>query len=110
MRHALAGYANPQTIEVGGLLKHQPITIPIDIGSTNDFMNNKVAAWMVLHIEGCSRFDVKVVDGRMLKCECVGVKLILQDQEIVADFFLLLLDDYKTVLDIEWLTTLGDFS
>ncbi|RWW43192.1 hypothetical protein BHE74_00051170 [Ensete ventricosum] len=31
-----------------------------------------------------------------------------EDQEIIADFFLLPLDDYEAVLDIEWLTTLGD--
>ncbi|RWV91391.1 hypothetical protein GW17_00046323 [Ensete ventricosum] len=50
MVHALASYANPYTMRVGGLLKQQPITVPIDTGSTNNFMNNKVAARMTLHI------------------------------------------------------------
>ncbi|RWW55927.1 hypothetical protein BHE74_00037387, partial [Ensete ventricosum] len=63
---------------------------------------------MALHIEDCSWIDVKVVDDRILKCDrrCPCVKLMLQDQEIVADFFLLL-DDYEAVLGIEWLTMLG---
>ena len=39
--HALAGYANPQMMKVGGLLKQQPITILIK--STNNFMNSKGA-------------------------------------------------------------------
>ena len=30
--HAIAGYSNPQTMKVGGLLKQQPITILIDTG------------------------------------------------------------------------------
>ena len=50
--HALVGYSNPQMMKVGGLLKQQPITILIDTGSTNNFLNSKVAARMTLHIEG----------------------------------------------------------
>ncbi|RRT42008.1 hypothetical protein B296_00011970 [Ensete ventricosum] len=98
------------TMKAEGLLKQQPITILIDTGSTNNFMNSKVAIQMVLPIEDCSRFDVKFVDGRILKCDrrCPRVKLLLQDQEIIADFFLLPLDDCEVVLDIEWLVTLGD--
>ena len=67
---------------------------------------------MTLHIEGCSKFDVKVADGRILKCDqrCPQVKLLLEDQEIITDFFLLPIDDYEAVLGIEWLTTLCDVS
>ncbi|RZS14912.1 hypothetical protein BHM03_00046667 [Ensete ventricosum] len=110
--HALVGYANPQTMKVGGLLKQQLITILIDIGSTNNFMNSKVVVWMALPIEDCSKFDVKVIVGRILKCDrrCPRVKLLLQDQEIIAYFFLLPVDDYEAKLGIEWLTTLGDVS
>ncbi|RWW46012.1 hypothetical protein BHE74_00048091 [Ensete ventricosum] len=104
--HVLAGYSNPQTLKVGGLLKQQPITILIDMGSTNNFLNNKVAACLVLQIEGCNKFDVKVADGRILNCDqrFPLVKLLLQDQEVVADFFLRPIDDYEAVLRIEWLT------
>ncbi|RWW02502.1 hypothetical protein GW17_00034406 [Ensete ventricosum] len=106
---ALAGYVNPQTMKMGGLLKQQPITN--DTRSTNNIMN-KVVVRMALPIEDCSRFDVKVADGRILKCDrrCPRVKLLLQDQEIIAYFFLLPLDDYEVVLGVEWLTTLGDVS
>ncbi|RWW61135.1 hypothetical protein BHE74_00031818 [Ensete ventricosum] len=60
--HALAGYSNPQMMKVGGLLKQQPITILIDMGSTNNFLNSKVAACLVLQIGSCNKFDVKVAD------------------------------------------------
>ncbi|RWV98618.1 hypothetical protein GW17_00038527 [Ensete ventricosum] len=59
MVHALAGYSNPQTMKVGGLLKQQPITVLIDTGSTNIFLNSKVAARMTLQIEGYDKFNVK---------------------------------------------------
>ncbi|RWW83012.1 hypothetical protein BHE74_00008490 [Ensete ventricosum] len=112
MVHALAGYSNPQIMKVGGLLKQQPITVVIDTGNTNTFLNSKVAARMTLHIEGYNKFDVKVTDGRILKYDqqCSWVKLLLQGQEIIANFFLLPIDDYKVVLSIEWLMTLGDIS
>ncbi|RZR95709.1 hypothetical protein BHM03_00024582 [Ensete ventricosum] len=110
--HALTDYTNPQMMKVGGLLKQQTVTFPIDTGSTNNFMNSKVAVRMALPIEDCSRFYVKFADGRILKCDrrCPRVKLLLQDQEIIAYFFLLPLDDCEIVLGIEWLTTLGDVS
>ncbi|RRT36453.1 hypothetical protein B296_00048057 [Ensete ventricosum] len=55
--------------------------------------------------------DCMVADGRILKCDqkCSRVRLVLQGQEIIADSFLPL-DDYEAVLDIEWLSTLGDVS
>ncbi|RWW31132.1 hypothetical protein GW17_00004262 [Ensete ventricosum] len=65
--HALAGYANPQTIEVGGFLKQQPITVLIDTESTNNFINSKVPVRMALPIEDCCKFNVKVANGRILK-------------------------------------------
>ncbi|RRT31560.1 hypothetical protein B296_00029406, partial [Ensete ventricosum] len=49
--HALAGYSNPQMIKVGGLLKQQLITVLIDTGNTNNFLNSKVAACLTLQIE-----------------------------------------------------------
>ncbi|RWV78979.1 hypothetical protein GW17_00059962, partial [Ensete ventricosum] len=49
--HALAGYSNPQTMKVGGFLKQQPLTVLIDTASTNNFLNSKVAARLVLQIE-----------------------------------------------------------
>ena len=35
--HALAGYLNPQTLKVGGLLKQQQIIVLIDMDSTYNF-------------------------------------------------------------------------
>ncbi|RWV86717.1 hypothetical protein GW17_00051354 [Ensete ventricosum] len=110
--HALAGYSNPHTMKVGGLLKHQPITVLIDTDSTNNFLNSKVATRLALQIKGCNKFDIKIADGRILNCDQQSpqVKLLLQDQEMVADFFLLPIDDYEAVFRIEWLTTLSDIS
>ncbi|RWV79940.1 hypothetical protein GW17_00058860 [Ensete ventricosum] len=54
--HALAGYSKQQMMKVGGLLKQQLITVLIDTGSTNNFLNSKVAARLALQIEARAKF------------------------------------------------------
>ncbi|CAL9132125.1 unnamed protein product, partial [Musa textilis] len=110
--HALAGYSNPQTMQVVGTLKHQPVTILIDTGSTNNFMDRKIATRLSYHIDVCDKFEVKVANGRILTCnsQCSMIQLTMQGQELLVDFFLLPLEDYEVVLGIEWLSTLGDVS
>ncbi|RZS17785.1 hypothetical protein BHM03_00050008 [Ensete ventricosum] len=99
--HALAGYSNSQMMKVGGLLKQQPITVLIDMGNTNNFLNSKVVTRLALQIKGCNKFDVKVTDDRIFNCDqrFPQVKLLLQDQKVVADFFLLPIVDYEAILE-----------
>ncbi|RRT79132.1 hypothetical protein B296_00025920 [Ensete ventricosum] len=107
--HTLVGYGNPQTMKVGGLLKQQLITVLIDTPSTNNFINDKVATQLMLQNEVCIRLDVEVTDGQILKCDkrCPRVR---QDQEILANFLYLPLDDYEAGLNIKWLAMLGDIT
>ena len=67
--HTLAGYSNPQTMKVGGLLKQQPITVLIDTGSTTNFLNSKLAVRIALPIENRCRFDVNVINRQILNCD-----------------------------------------
>ena len=67
--HVLAGYSNPQTMKIGGTLKHQSVTILIDTCSTNNFTDRKVVARLAYHIECCDKFEVKVADGWILTCD-----------------------------------------
>ena len=41
--HALAGISSPQTLKIRGFLKHRPIVVLIDSGSTHNFIHQKVA-------------------------------------------------------------------
>ncbi|RZR98792.1 hypothetical protein BHM03_00028224 [Ensete ventricosum] len=110
MTHDLADHANPQAAKVEETLKQHPVTVLIKTRSTNNFMNSKVAAQLMLHNKDRNRFDVEVTNDQILKYDqrCKQVKLLRQDQEIHAEFVLLPLDDYEAVLNIKWLTTLGD--
>ncbi|RRT70466.1 hypothetical protein B296_00011917 [Ensete ventricosum] len=76
--HALAGHTNLQAAKVEVSLKQHPITILIMTRSTNNLMNSKVAAQLMLQNEDCSRYDVDVTNDQILKCNqrCPWVKLL----------------------------------
>ncbi|RRT81329.1 hypothetical protein B296_00002439 [Ensete ventricosum] len=99
----LAGYTNLQTLKIKGFLEQQSVIILIDIGSTQNFMSNKVATHLMIQKEDYNGFEVKVANGQILKCnqKCPWVKLILHEQDVVADFFLLPLDGFDIVLGID---------
>ena len=84
--HALADYSNPQTMEVGETLEHQPVIVLIDTGSTNNFMDSETIDRLAHHIEDYDRFEVKIVDGRIFTCDSKGskIKLIIQGQKFHA--------------------------
>ncbi|RWW13851.1 hypothetical protein GW17_00022409 [Ensete ventricosum] len=105
----LVGYTNLQTSKIEGFLEQQSVIILIDAGSTH-FMSNKVAAHLMLRKEYHNGFEVKVANDQILKCnhKCPWVKLILQEQDAVADFFLLPPDGFDIVLGIDWLSTIED--
>ncbi|RWW63285.1 hypothetical protein BHE74_00029533 [Ensete ventricosum] len=106
----LAGYTNLQKLKIEGFLEQQSVIVHIDTGSTHNFISSKVAARLMLEKEDYNGFKVKVANGKILKCnqKCPRVKLIPQELDVVADFFLLPLDGLDIVLGIDWLSTLGD--
>ncbi|RWV81766.1 hypothetical protein GW17_00056784 [Ensete ventricosum] len=106
----LAGHTNLQTLKIEGFLEQQSVIILIDVGSTHNFMSNKVATHLMLQKEDYNGFEVKVANSQILKCnqKCPRVKLILQEQDVVADFFLIPLDSFDIVLGIDWFSTIGD--
>jgi hypothetical protein len=108
--HVLTSYSNPQTMKVSRYLKRQLVTVLIDTSNTNNFLNEDVAKRLSILVEPCDQFEVKLVDGRTLNCQSkrLRAKLLVEDQEFRADFFLLPLGDYEVVLRIEWLRILGD--
>jgi len=108
--HAMTGYSNPQTMKVNGLLKRQQVTILIDIDSTNNLFDENIAQRFSIPLEDCVPFDVTLADEGTLTCKSKysNVKLAVQDLELRADLYLLARGDYKVVMGIEWLMTLGD--
>ncbi|RWW63176.1 hypothetical protein BHE74_00029663 [Ensete ventricosum] len=106
----LAGYTKLQKLKIAGFLEQQSVIILVDAGSTHNFMSSKAATHLMLQKEDYNGFEVKVANSQILKCnqKCLWVQLILQEQDVVADFFLLPLDGFDIVLGIDWLSMIGD--
>ncbi|XP_077232632.1 uncharacterized protein LOC143869985 [Tasmannia lanceolata] len=109
---ALAGYSTPQTMRVNGYIKRQSVMILIDSGSTNNFLDIRVAKRLSCPVEHSDKFEGKVADGRTLTStgKCSNMKISVQDQELVTDLFLLPQDGCDLVLGAQWLRTLGDIT
>ncbi|RZR87720.1 hypothetical protein BHM03_00015178 [Ensete ventricosum] len=99
----LACYTNLQKLKIEGFLEQQFVIILIDAGSTHNFISSKVATHLMLKKEDYIEFKVKVANGQILKYnqKCPRVKLIIQEQDIAVDFFLLPLDGFDIMLGID---------
>ncbi|RWW07239.1 hypothetical protein GW17_00029386 [Ensete ventricosum] len=75
----LAGYTNLQKLKIEGFLEQQSVIVLSDAGSTHNFMSSKIAAHLMLQKEDYNRFEVKVANDQILKCnrKCPRVKLSL---------------------------------
>ena len=79
--HALAGISSPQTLKIRGFIKHRPVVVLIDSGSTHNFIHQKVAEAVHCFVRAVSNFQVQIADGGTMKCEgrCENVKLQMGD-------------------------------
>eukprot|EP00253_Pinus_taeda_P023718 PITA_23718 len=87
--HALAGISSPQTLKIRGFIKHRPIVVLIDSGSTHNFIHQKVAEVIHCFVRAVSNFQVRIADGGTVKCEgrCENVKLQMGDYQLKTHMF-----------------------
>jgi len=107
--HALAGISSPQTLKIRGFIKHRPIVVLIDSGSTHNFIYQKVAEAVHCFVRAVSNFQVQIADGGTMKCEgrCENVKLQMGDYQLKTHMFAIHMGGCDIVLGAEWLRTLG---
>eukprot|EP00253_Pinus_taeda_P035006 PITA_35006 len=107
--HALAGISSPQNLKIRGFIKHRPVVVLIDSGSTHNFIHEKVAEAMHCFVQAISNFQVQITDGGTMKCEghCENVKLQMGDYQLKTHLFAIHMGGCDIVLGAEWLRTLG---
>eukprot|EP00253_Pinus_taeda_P012205 PITA_12205 len=106
--HALAGISSPQTLKIRGFIKHRPVIVLIDIGSTHNFIHQKVAEVVHCFVRAVSNFQVQITDGGTMKCEgrCENAKLQMGDYQLKTHMFSIHMGGCDIVLGAEWLRTL----
>eukprot|EP00253_Pinus_taeda_P002246 PITA_02246 len=107
--HFLAGISSPQTLKIRGFIKHRPVVVLIDSGSTHNFIHQRVIEAMRCFVRAVSNFQVQIADGGTMKCEghCENAKIQMGDNQLKTHMFSIHMGGCDIVLGVEWLCTLG---
>lgn len=107
--HALLGHTIPQTLRVLGHIANTQVAILVDGGSTNNFVQERVAKNLGLPLQPSPTFQVLVGNGEELQCStiCPNVCIILGTHKFWVDLFVVPLRGVELVLGVEWLKSLG---
>eukprot|EP00253_Pinus_taeda_P036412 PITA_36412 len=56
--HALAGISSPQTLKIRGFIKHCPVVVLVDSGSTHNFIHQRVVEVVHCFVRAVSNFQI----------------------------------------------------
>jgi hypothetical protein len=107
--HALSGISAPQTLKIKGYIKHRPIAVLIDSGSTHNFIHYRLAEEIHCFVRPVSNFQILIANGGMMKCggRCENVKLQMGDYHLKTHMFSIAMGGCDIVLSVEWLRIPG---
>jgi hypothetical protein len=107
--NALTGFSAPQTLELIGYIKHQKVIIPVDSGSTHNFIHRRIAQETHCYIHAVNNFQIMIVNVGSMKCGgcCENVCLQIGDYHLKSHMFAIDMGGCDIVLGADWLRTLG---
>lgn len=104
------GNAAKETLRINGTNKNKDIFILIDGDSTHNFIQDRIVKFLGLQISQSPCFQVMVGNRDKLQYTsiCSKVLVTLANTQFHIDFFFVLpISGTDSVLDIQWLQTLG---
>ncbi|XP_052202680.1 uncharacterized protein LOC127808263 [Diospyros lotus] len=107
--NSVVGLTTPQTMKLQGDIEGQPVVVLIDGGATHNF----IAAELVqrLRLPRIETTECGVIMGTGMAVQgadiCKGVKLHLQNLQIVENFLPLELGSFDVILGMKWLAAMG---
>lgn len=107
--HAFSGTYNPRTIRVMGWVGGRPLTILVDSGSTQNFIQDTEVQKLGMTVEPLPTFRVFIGSSEFLVCKEVWrrVTITLQNVVLTEDLFVLSMGGTNVVLGIQWLEKFG---
>lgn len=106
---ALSRALNPRTLRLRGSVRGRDLSVLIDSGSTQNFIQDSVAYKLGVGLQSLQEFKVFIGSGEYLVCrEMVRqVPLTIQEVTLNEDLYVLSMEGANIVLGIQWLETLG---
>jgi hypothetical protein len=107
--NAMKGTSNMGVLRFAGSIEHIGVQILIDGGSSDNFLQPRIAKFLKLPIEPGPQFNVLVGNGEVMTAEGVIQKLPLEIQghKLEVPVFLLPVAGADVILGASWLATLG---
>ena len=108
-QHALSCWTTYKKMWVMVRIGPYEVVVLIDIGSTHNFISNKMATMLQLPVLPTEPFNVKVANGEPLKCQGIfeNVPIMLQGIPFILTLYALPLIGLDLVLGVHWLAQLG---
>lgn len=104
------GLTSNRSFKVKGEVNQRLVLILIDSGASSNFISHKLAQELQLEVEETPRYMVEIGTGERVSNQgvCKGVKVQVQDKEIIQNFFMMELGGTEMVLGMDWLASLGN--
>lgn len=106
-QEALAPGSSSKTLTFQGFIQGQVIVILINSGSSNSFLNTKLAPQLTGVSKVASPIKVQVANGQLIQCQSELHQACWEIQRVkfISDFKLLPLPYYDVILGVDWLQT-----
>lgn len=107
--NSVAGLSSPKTMKIKGTIMNQEVVTLIDPGATHNFLSLNLVTTLGLPICETEPYGVRMGTGDKEQGRgiCQGIRLQLNDLEIVEEFLPLRLGSSDVILGMKWLETLG---
>jgi hypothetical protein len=66
--NVVIGFSAPQTLKLIGYIKHRKVIIPVDSGSTHNFIPRRIAQETNCYIRAVNDFQIMIANGGSMKC------------------------------------------
>lgn len=97
------------TLKLSGCINGHKVVILIDGGSTNNFIQNRLAKHLGLSVVALPNLKVTVENGETLGCwgKCLQVSVSIDSAQFLMYLFLLPIYGANLVFGVQWLAKLG---
>ena len=106
----MSGVNHPDTIRLLGEVASRKVTVLVDLGSTHNFIDEKLVQKGKLSVINNKGLRVMVASGEFINCKgcCPKQKPKVEGLEIEPDLYMVPLEDSDIILGVQWLKPLGD--
>lgn len=108
--HAITSTLGCSTMKVEGRVNNKTLHLLIDSGGIHNFLDSIMTEKLGCETEVVPPLDVRVENGEEMACDrvCRRFKWYMQGHHFEANVYLVPLENYHIVLEVQWLATLED--